>query len=226
MIDFTTLTLVDYGIVLVFVLSATMSILRGLTREILGLAGWGVSILIANYSAPLLEDPIVDLLQVKGLGAALAWALPFAASVVIWFIFASLIAPGLKRVGFGNLDRWLGILFGFVRGYGLVLIVFVVAVFAAEGEGNLPETAKKSHSTPLLSRSAHYFSAFIPKDYRDQLIDYLSYRSPVTMDGVTSDQVLGSGASGKIDVPNDEPGKTDKQTFSGETKLLNNEKAN
>ena len=37
-----------------------MSILRGITREILGLAGWGVSILIANYSAPLLEDPIVD----------------------------------------------------------------------------------------------------------------------------------------------------------------------
>ena len=93
MIDFTTLTLVDYGIVLVFILSATMSILRGLTREILGLAGWGISILIANYSAPLIEDPIVDLLKVRGLGAALAWGLPFAVSVVIWFIFASLILP-------------------------------------------------------------------------------------------------------------------------------------
>ena len=172
MIDFTTLTLVDYGIVFVFVLSATLSILRGLTREILGLAGWGVSILIANYSAPLLEDPIVDLLQVKGLGAALAWALPFAASVVIWFIFASLISPELKRVGFGSLDRWLGILFGFVRGYGLVLIVFVIAVFAVEGESNLPETAKKSQSTPLLSRSAHYFSGFVPRDYRDQLLGF------------------------------------------------------
>ena len=58
MVDFTTLTLVDYGIVFVFVLSATMSILRGITREILGLAGWGVSILIANFSAPIFEDPI------------------------------------------------------------------------------------------------------------------------------------------------------------------------
>ena len=149
MIDFTTLTLVDYGIVFVFVLSATMSILRGLTREILGLAGWGVSILIANYSAPLLEDPIVDLLQVKGLGAALAWALPFAASVVIWFILASLIAPELKRVGFGSLDRWLGILFGFVRGYGLVLIVFVVAVFAVEGEENPARNCQKVTQHPL-----------------------------------------------------------------------------
>ena len=224
MIDFTTLTLVDYGIFFVFVLSATMSILRGLTREILGLAGWGVSILIANYSAPLLEDPIVDLLQVKGLGAALAWALPFAASVVIWFILASLIAPGLKRVGFGSLDRWLGILFGFVRGYGLVLIVFVVAVFAVEGESNLPETAKKSHSTPLLSRSAHYFSGFVPRDYREQLFDYLSYRAPKTLGGVTVDQALESEVGGKTNTPPDEPSKADKQTFSDGKGLLNDEK--
>ena len=187
MIDFTTLTLIDYGILFVLILSATMSILRGITREILGLAGWGISILIAHYSAPLIEDPIINLLQVKGLGAALAWGLPFATSVVIWFIIASLIAPSLRRIGFGSLDRWLGVLFGFIRGYGLVLIVFVVAVFAVEGEGNLPETAKKAHSTPLLSRSAHYFSAFVPKDYREQLVDYLSYRSPTTMGTVTID---------------------------------------
>ena len=214
MIDFTTLTLVDYGIVLVFILSATMSILRGLTREILGLVGWGISILIANYFAPLIEDPIVGLLQVKGLGAAFAWGLPFAASVVIWFILASLIAPGLKRVGFGSLDRWLGVLFGFVRGYGLVLIVFVAAVFAVEGGDNLPETVKKSNSTPLLSRGAHYFSGFVPRDYPDQLLDYLSYRAPETMGGVTFDEALPGMAGRKTITPLDEPGKTDKQTFS------------
>ena len=205
MIDFATLTLVDYGIVFVLIFSATMSILRGLTREILGLAGWGVSILTANYSAPLIEDSIVDLLQVKGLGAALAWGLPFAASVVIWFIFASLIAPSLKRIGFGSLDRWLGVLFGFVRGYGLVLIVFVAAVFAAEGEDNLPETVKNSHSSPWLSRSAHYFSGFVPRDYRDQLLDYLSYRAPKTLGGVRLNQALEIVAGGKTNAPPDEP---------------------
>ena len=210
MIDFTTLTLVDYGIVLVFILSATMSILRGLTREVLGLAGWGISILIANYSAPLIEDPIVDFLQVKGLGAALAWGLPFAASVVIWFILASLIAPSLKRVGFGSLDRWLGVLFGFVRGYGLVLIVFVAAVFAVEGEDNLPETVKNSHSTPLLSRGAHYFSGFVPRDYRDQLLDYLSYRTHTTTGVVPIEKVLTKGASDKTYAPIDKPVSADK----------------
>ena len=225
MIDFTTLTLVDYGIVFVFVLSATMSILRGLTREILGLAGWGISILIATYSAPLIEASIVDFLQLKGLGAALAWGLPFAVSVVIWFIFASLIAPGLKRIGLGSFDRWLGVLFGFVRGYGLVLIVFVAAVFAAEGEGNLPDTVKKSHSTPMLSRSAHYFSGFVPGDYRDQLLDYLAYRAPVKTGSVKIDQESASGTSAKIDASPDKPGNVDKQNFNNGMKLLSDEKA-
>ena len=184
MIDFATLTLVDYGIFLVLVLSAILSTLRGMTRELLGLAGWVASILVANFTAPLIETPIADFLQIKGLGVALSWALPFAASVVIWFILASLLAPGLRRVGFGSLDRWLGVLFGFIRGFGLVLIVFVAAVFAAEGEDNLPNIVKDSHSSPALSRSAHYFSGFVPKDYRKKLIDSLAYRAPLTTSSV------------------------------------------
>ena len=185
MIDFATLTLVDYGIFLLLILSAVLSTLRGMTRELLGLSGWVVSIFVANFTAPMIETPIVDFLQVKGLSAALAWALPFAASVVIWFILASLLAPGLKRVGFGSLDRWLGVLFGFIRGFGLVLIVFIAAVFAAEGEDNLPDIVTDSQSTPALSRSAHYFSGFVPKDYRENLIDNLTYRAPLTTNPVS-----------------------------------------
>ena len=180
MIVFATLTLVDYGIFLVLILSAILSTLRGITRELLGLAGWVASILVAKFTAPMIETPIADFLQVQALGVALAWALPFAASVVIWFILASLLAPGLKRVGFGNLDRWLGVLFGLIRGFGLVLIVFVAAVFAAEGEDNLPDIIKDSHSSPALSRAAYYFSGFAPKNYREKLIENLNYRGPLT----------------------------------------------
>jgi len=124
MIDFATLTLIDYGILLMLVLSCILSTLRGMTRELLGLIGWVVSYFIATYGAPIIEDSVVDFVQAKSLGQALAWGLPFATSVVVWFILASLIAPGLKRIGFGVLDRWLGVLFGVVRGFGLVLIAF------------------------------------------------------------------------------------------------------
>ena len=82
MIDFATLTLVDYGILLVLVLSCILSTLRGMTRELLGLIGWVVSYFIATYSAPIIEDSVVDFVQAKSLGQALAWGLPFATSAV------------------------------------------------------------------------------------------------------------------------------------------------
>ncbi len=211
MIDFATLTLVDYGILLVLVLSCVLSTLRGMTRELLGLIGWVVSILVANFTAPQIEDPIVDLLQIKGLGAALAWALPFAASVVVWFILASVMAPALTRVGFASLDRWLGVLFGVIRGFGLVLIVFVIAVFGTDGEENLPKIVKDSQSTPLLSRSAHYFSDFVPEDYRDQLINNLSYRPPI-FDSKTSDSLNAPIEAGKNAINNGMKLFSDEQT--------------
>ena len=43
--------------------------------------------------------------------------LPFAATVIVWFLFASLLSPGLTRAGLGSLDRWLGVIFGVARGY-------------------------------------------------------------------------------------------------------------
>jgi membrane protein required for colicin V production len=211
MIDFATLTLVDYGILLVLVLSCVLSTLRGMTRELLGLIGWVVSILVANFTAPQIEDPIVDLLQIKGLGAALAWALPFAASVVVWFILASVMAPALTRVGFASLDRWLGVLFGIIRGFGLVLIVFVIAVFGTDGEENLPKIVKDSQSTPLLSRSAHYFSNFVPEDYRDQLINNLSYRPPI-FDSKASDSLNAPIEGGKNAINNGMKLLSDEQT--------------
>jgi len=211
MIDFATLTLVDYGILLVLVLSCVLSTLRGITRELLGLIGWVVSILVANFTAPQIEDPIVDLLQIKGLGAALAWALPFAASVVVWFILASVMAPALTRVGFASLDRWLGVLFGIIRGFGLVLIVFVIAVFGTDGEENLPKIVKDSHSTPLLSRSAHYFSDFVPEDYQDQLINNLSYRPPI-FDSKASDSLNAPIEAGKNAINNGMKLFSDEQT--------------
>ena len=212
MIDFATLTLIDYGILLMLVLSCILSTLRGMTRELLGLIGWVVSYFIATYGAPIIEDSVVDFVQAKSLGQALAWGLPFATSVVVWFILASLIAPGLKRIGFGVLDRWFGVLFGVFRGFGLVLIAFAFFVYAAEGEKNLPETIRDAQSAPVLSRSTHYLAGFLPTELRDQLIDNLSYRAPLSTNSVS--QVF------------DAPIEAGKDALDNGMKLLSDEKAN
>ena len=173
MIDLALLTIVDYAVFFVLFISVVFSTLRGMTREFLGLLGWVVSIVVANYTKPLLEDPISDLINADGLSAALAWALPFAATVLIWFLLASLLSPGLTRAGLGSLDRWLGVIFGLARGYLLVLLLFIGTVLALEGENKLPATIQDAQSTPLISQSAQYFVGFMPDDYSDKLLSNL-----------------------------------------------------
>lgn len=178
MIDFATLTLVDYGVALVLIVSAILATLRGMTREVLGLAGWIVSILVANYTAPRLGIAINDALNLGGLGRALGWGIPFAATVVISFIIASLIAPGLTRVGLGSFDRWLGALFGVIRGVLLVLLMFIAAVLAVEGENQLPNNIKSAQTVPLMSRGVYHLAEFFPNEYKDMIISNVAYRPP------------------------------------------------
>ena len=174
MINFTELTFVDYAVTMVLITSAIFSILRGMTREFLGLVGWVVSVVIAHFARPVLEDPIADVINADGLSGALAWGLPFAATVIVWFLLASLLSPGLTRAGLGSLDRWFGVIFGLIRGYLLVLFAFIVAVLLLEGESKVPEPLLEAQSTPIMSQSVRYFAQYAPDDYADKLISNLS----------------------------------------------------
>jgi len=176
MIEFSTLTLVDYGVLLVLIVSCVIALLRGMTREFLGLLGWVVSVAVAFFVAPQIEKPINDTLNLGELGKAISWGIPFAVTVVLWFIFASLISPSLSRVGLGALDRWLGIIFGLGRGLFIVFAVFVGAVYLAEGEEKMPKIVQESHSTAKISYAVFHLSAFVPEEYGKPIRENISYR--------------------------------------------------
>ena len=196
MIDITALTIFDYAVVFALFISAIFSTLRGMTREFMGLLGWVVSVVVANYTRPLLEDPIADLVDAEGLNAALAWGLPFLATAILWFLLASLLSPGLTRAGLGGLDRWLGVIFGVTRGYLLAVLVFIGAVLALGGENKLPANIQNAQSAPLFNQSARYFMSFMPDDYNDKLssilVDHRGANAPVTK---TMDNILDKSAN-------------------------------
>ena len=96
--DFASLNFVDYAILLVLAISSILSTLRGMTREALGLAGWALSILMARLVAPILEDPIANVVPNEDLVSGIAWTIPFIITVILWFVLASLISPGLKKL--------------------------------------------------------------------------------------------------------------------------------
>ena len=214
MIDFSVLNLVDYAVVIVLVVSALFSTLRGMTREFLGILGWVISVFVAKLSAPALEPVIADIINIEGLSAALSWALPFAITVVVWFVIASLMSPGLKRAGLGSLDRWLGVIFGLARGYVIVLIAYMTAVVALDGEGKLPNIVTEAYSTPYMRQSVHSLSGVIPEDMRDRLLENVPLdESPNDKELIDTDDTplsdVSETASDKLDLLADEAEKTE-----------------
>lgn len=169
--DFSGLTYFDYIVLIIISISAIFSMLRGMTREFLGLAGWVIAVFIAVTSAPAMTEWLSSFLKVEGLTEILAWALPFAASVVIWFILASVISPGLKRAGLGALDTWFGILFGILRGILFSMIVYSGCVIYAGKETDLQDGILSSQSGPYISSLVRSIQAstFLPTSLTDNL---------------------------------------------------------
>ena len=169
--DISSLTYFDYIVLSVICISAVFSMLRGMTREFLGLTGWIAAVFIAVTSAPVISDWLSSFLKVEGLTEILAWALPFAASVVIWFVLASLISPGLKRAGLGALDTWFGVLFGLLRGTLFSMILYSGCVIYAGEESDLEEGILTSQTGPYISSLIHsaQSSTFLPSILTDSL---------------------------------------------------------
>ena len=178
--DIAALNIVDFATIVVLVISGVLATLRGLTREIMGLAGWPISIVAARLSAPYIEPLLTDMIRVEGISNALAWGIPFIVVVVLWFAFSSVVSPGLSKAGLGGLDRWLGFLFGLIRGFVIVLVIYVGTVIGADGEDRLPGLVTDAQIIPALRESAHLMSGVLPPDMADKITDNLPDAAPVT----------------------------------------------
>ena len=144
-----------------------------MTREALGLLGWALSVLLARLTAPILEEPIASIVPNEDLVSGIAWTIPFIITVILWFVLATLISPGLKKAGLGALDRWLGVVFGFVRGVFIVTAIYVGVVIGLGGEANMPKAATDSQSANVIRALGEVVKPLLPEELSQQLTDGL-----------------------------------------------------
>lgn len=202
--DFSALTLIDYATIILLLISGGLATLRGMTRELLGLIGWPISIIAAKLSAPYLEPILTDQIKIEGISQALAWGVPFVIIVILWFAFASLVSPGLSKAGLGGLDRWLGFLFGLIRGFLIVLVIYIGAIFVAEGEDKLPEMVRESTVTPVLRDSAILMAGLLPADMQGRIVDSLPEAGETAKDIEEAGERVGEAGAAGLDLLEDE----------------------
>ena len=121
------MTIFDYAVLGVLLVSVLLSIFRGAVRELLSLAGWVVAFMAARSLSVDLVPMIPPSIEDESLRMSVAFVAIFLAVLVAMGLIAMLLSALIKTVGLGFIDRMLGSVFGLVRGILIVLMVVLLA---------------------------------------------------------------------------------------------------
>lgn len=152
---------VDLVIIGVVLISVFISLVRGFVREALSLVGWVIAFWVsltfatrfAQYLSNSIQDPTFRLI----VAFAVLFVLTLLVSIVANFFASQLV----KRTGLTNIDRFVGVIFGFLRGVLLVSVLVLLGGLTSFPKMNWWEG---SLLMPGFETIALWLADFLPSD--------------------------------------------------------------
>ena len=121
------MTIFDFVVLIIFVVSVLLSIVRGIVRESLSLAGWVVAYMVAKIFAKDFMSVLPLSINDESLRMVISFTAIFLAVLIVMSMLTMLASALIRTVGLGSADRLLGALFGFARGLLVVLLLVLSA---------------------------------------------------------------------------------------------------
>ncbi|MFO1468074.1 MAG: CvpA family protein [Steroidobacteraceae bacterium] len=114
------MTLADFLIILIVLISTLVGFMRGFIREAVSLVFWVAGFWIAWKFGPLVEPHLGGLLAGPQVRPWVGRAVVFVLVVLAGTLTSLILQFFMRSIGLGLLDRIIGVFFGFVRGLVLV----------------------------------------------------------------------------------------------------------
>ena len=142
--------IIDAVAIGIIVLSALFAYFRGLVREVLSLTAWGLAAFITWAFRTQSYEFISDFVPIPFIALALAHGGVF---IILLILFSALAIPLwslVGSIGLRPIDRALGVIFGFVRGILLLMVLWIAFTWAVP-QADRPKILEASRILPYIN---------------------------------------------------------------------------
>jgi membrane protein required for colicin V production len=160
---------VDLGIIAVVVVSGLLAYARGFARELVTVGALGGAAAVTYF----LFDPAMDVtrkwIAAEQLAAGITIAGLFAATLVAVLLVGHPLAGRIGGSNAGPVDHWLGLVFGFMRGSLIVVILYMLLAFAMPAREQ-PEWLREAKLLPVVEELADWLLDLVPPSLREDVV--------------------------------------------------------
>ena len=150
------LNLTDWSILVILIASGVISLSRGFTKEFLSLFLW-LAAFVAAISLEFLATPkINEYIGNEEVSKIISYIVVFIIFIFLGGIIIKFISKLIKWSGASGFDRFLGILFGLVRG---LIVLFVIFLLLPSGL-KTTNLINNSKITPIIQKYAPEIEAY------------------------------------------------------------------
>ena len=156
------MTVFDFAVIGVIILSGYFAYSRGFVREALSIAAWINASFVALYTFPYVL-PLFEKVLPKGVIANVcAAAVVFIIALMILHMISNTLAKRVKDSSLSPVDRTFGLIFGLARGMIFVCLGYIAMAWMLPGGKDKPRWFADARSIPYLDAGAGKLRSFVP----------------------------------------------------------------
>ena len=156
----------DVAVSVILLVTTITGVIKGAIKEVLSIISWGGAAVLTLYFypyAPLYTEGYFSSSYSAGLAAVIGL---FLLSLVICTGIATIINASLYSIREGIVDRLMGIMIGFLKGYVIVSAIHYIVFLSSENEED-PEWLSIGETYSFTKQGADFFDT----QFRDFIIE-------------------------------------------------------
>src|SRR5438094_6081568 len=169
------ITLLDFILIGVMLVSALLAMIRGFMREVLSIAAWVIAAAATLYAYAKLLPYAKTYFNNDVVAAAAVIGGTFLGTLIIVSVITVRFSDMVLDSRIGALDRTLGFLFGLGRGLIIVVVAFLFFAWLVPGPKQ-PDGIRNAKSLEVLNKTGEWLQALLPQDMDNYLSQWFKKR--------------------------------------------------